>query len=333
MTGPTHLAALLLAALLVQEPIQVWLCPVHRDEQATRAGECSVCQRTLVRRQLISVWACPMHAEVVQDHGGECPLCSMSLVRMTRELEFYCPDHDGVIQSEAGRCPHGGNPLSRRAVPMPHGDHNPRHDGILFMAPDGFHHLEGALSEEGLFRLYVYDNFTRPLDARSFEARIADRRLAPAADGAFLELRLEDRPQFPAEVTLLLRLGNGEEERFDFIFPGRSAPAPLPTLGDLVIPERVEDIVTAIYERHERLRALMARGAWTELFIPALEAKDLALALGVRVGDEVALPVKKLVRAAWLLDMYGDLGNREKVASAYGLFEAGIRELERFHAP
>jgi hypothetical protein len=85
-------------------------------------------------------------------------------------------------------------------------------------------------------------------------------------------------------------------------------------------------------ERDARLRELIANGTWPDLYIPALEAKDLVLALAEKEPERVALPAKKLVRAAWLLDTYGDLGNREQVESAYRLFEEAIRELEDVHA-
>jgi hypothetical protein len=84
--------------------------------------------------------------------------------------------------------------------------------------------------------------------------------------------------------------------------------------------------------RDERVRDLIARGVWPDLYIPALEAKDLVLALSEREGDRVGVPAKKLVRAAWLLDAYGDLGNRLEVEKAYHLFEEAIRELEAAHA-
>ena len=75
-----------------------------------------------------------------------------------------------------------------------------------------------------------------------------------------------------------------------------------------------------------------ARGVWPDLYIPALEAKDLVLALHEKEGGRVSAPAKRLVRAAWLLDVYGDMGNRLEVEKAYRLFERSIRELEAARA-
>jgi hypothetical protein len=38
--------------------------------------------------------------------------------------------------------------------------------------------------------------------------------------------------------------------------------------------------------------------------------------------------VKRLVRSAWMLDTYGDLGNRAPIADAYVTFSAAVAELE-----
>lgn len=220
--------------------------------------------------------------------------------------------------------------LQHPPTPVPHGDHNPKHGGIFFMAPDLFHHLEGVI-EAGEFRLYIYNNLTQPMDARAFRARVGVRQLEPVTDGTYLRMPFQKPTgDDPPEVTAFVQLAEGGlEERFDFVF---MAPPDGDVLPDFVIPEKPEEIFREILARDSRIQALMVRGTWSELFIPALEAKDLALALESRLGATVSVAVKKVLRAAWLLDAYGDQGNREKVESTYRLFEAGIADLRKVYA-
>jgi hypothetical protein len=51
------------------------------------------------------------------------------------------------------------------SMEMPHMDHRPHHHGIFFMAPDNIHHIEGVLAPSNNFRLYLYDEYTKPLPA------------------------------------------------------------------------------------------------------------------------------------------------------------------------
>jgi hypothetical protein len=60
--------------------------------------------------------------------------------------------------------------LSASAAMKPHMDHEPKHGGVFFMAPDRFHHLEGVLLPAGTFKVYLFDDYTRPLPAKGFEA-------------------------------------------------------------------------------------------------------------------------------------------------------------------
>ncbi len=103
---------------------------------------------------------------------------------------------------------------------MSHADHRPRHGGIFFMAPDSFHHLEGTLTVDTReFRLYLYDNFTRPMDARQFQARIGTRLLTPAVTGEYLSTTLDRIEGSPPHLTAFVRFDRGQrEDQFDFVF-------------------------------------------------------------------------------------------------------------------
>jgi hypothetical protein len=273
-----------------------------------------------------------MHSHVKGADGEVCSICNMALVPTTREIQWVCPRHSDIGGTAPGTCPIDGQPLEKRSMAMPHGDHNPRHGGILFMAPNGFNHLEGTLSEDGVFRFYLYDDFTRPIGPDRVKARIEDRFLTPVEGGMHSEVSIGEPTSFPVEVVLFVQFdGAEEEERFDFIFAASGSPASM-DVSPFVIPTEPERITEEIFLRDTRIQELMRVGEWTDLYIPAMEAKELALALSAREGEGVALLVKKIVRAAWLLDMYGDMGNRLKVESAYELFEEGIRDLAGIHA-
>jgi len=88
-------------------------------------------------------FACPMGCEKdkVYLQPGKCPVCQM-------ELE----EHTAGVTA--------------------HTDHSPKHGGVFFMAPDNWHHLEGTLVSERELRIYLYDNFTKPLDAAGYSGEL-----------------------------------------------------------------------------------------------------------------------------------------------------------------
>ena len=69
--------------------------------------------------------------------------------------------------------------------------------------------------------------------------------------------------------------------------------------------------------------------------MPAFQAKDLAIALETR---EILLPEDRrqkseaalatLVRDAYLLDAFGDLGNKQQISDAYADFAAAAKEIQ-----
>ena len=290
----------------------------------------------------------------------------------------YCPMYDGgsnwVQLDGPVRNPFYGSTMLTcgvvDAAPGAHMDHTPRHGGTVFMAPDGFHHIEGAYPEPGVFRIYATDNYREPVDVtlwmgravleEEYDAATDEFRevtafaMLPAPGGAYLEAEVGD-VGVPAEIIARLQFEEDfPEERFDFIFAGFSGDAPRETLtldrpnvppalplAERIrprIPERTSDIVGGIEARDREIVDLVTRGAFTEIFIPALQAKELALALHdraealpTRARDDVRIAVRSLVRAAWLLDWYGDLGNKQQVDDAYGVFGSAVSQISRVY--
>ena len=253
-----------------------------------------------------------------------------------------------------------------------HMDHTPRHGGTVFMAPDSFHHIEGTFSEPGLFRLYATDNYREAVDVSDWTGRAVTLEeydeatdefvevrafdLFPSPDGAFLEALIPTSdPNFDAPAEFAAKVIFEEDfpaERFDFIFAdltteavadaplsvtfGGNAPEAVP-LAQRILPDIPADpfqIAVEIASRDRQIQDLIARGAFTEIFIPALQAKELALALQrstsalpAASGNQIRIAVRHLVRSAYLLDWYGDLGNKNNVDSAYAVFGGAVGEI------
>ena len=259
------------------------------------------------------------------------------------------------------------------AAPGAHMDHSPRHGGTVFMAPDSFHHIEGTYPEAGTFRLYATNNYREPVDMSQWGGRavleeaydsatdefteVVAFDLVPSPDGTFLEAVVGDLP-VPAEVIAKVTFGvDGEvfpEERFDFIFSeyAGDAVSPAPSLAAATadsavplsariqpqIPEVTSELVSEIGVRAQQLQELLTAGRFTEIFIPALQGKALALELETRADveslpprrrNELRIAVRHLVRAAYLLDWYGDLGNKQQVSGAFDIFSASVDAIAR----
>lgn len=227
-------------------------------------------------------YTCPMHPEVLEDKPGTCHICKMALeqTRIDTELNYSCPDHPVVITGKPGICP-----IDRRRELVPvvvtlhwtckqspdqklmdpgkcadgsdralvkqiraHGDHNPRHGGIFYMAQDQWHHLEGTYPSAGNFRAYFYDNYTKPIDAKAFTGSVVLQAIDPATkapkdvatfplrlsrDGKTLEgtLKNDERPSKETPTTMVAKVKmtkDGPEQPFTFAFVEYSKDVPPP---------------------------------------------------------------------------------------------------------
>jgi hypothetical protein len=220
-----------LAPIVATRPLPPlsWTCPMHPEVVTDTAGTCPICKMTLVAVRLESVWSCQLHPETTKFAAGQCPIDGRTLVRMIKALSFTCPVHAKVIDVNPGRCPIDKRPLIAKYSLRPHGDHNPKHGGQFFMAPNNWH-VEVTYPSAGLFRLYVYDDYSRPFVPSGFSGRIismADSKgkdvdaaipFKRAASGARLEARATGLG-LPAKIAVKVRFqANQPEYRFDFPF-------------------------------------------------------------------------------------------------------------------
>ncbi len=125
---------------------------------------------------------------------------------------------------------------------LEHSDHDPKHGGVFFMALDEVHHLEGTLTSPGVFRVYLYDAMTMPLDrGTTMQAsgtlhwgEFPDPPGIPLKVGkeeGMLMAELDREVEFPLTLTLLLNFPgaqDGDSELFNFMFDEYSKP---PAMG------------------------------------------------------------------------------------------------------
>ena len=260
---------------------------------------------------------------------------------MTVALTWTCAGHPENRPRRIRSSCADGTPMIAKRTLRPHGNHNPQHGGQFFMAPDNFHHLEGTYPRAGVFRLYLYDDYARPLpsaQAKHVKARAVTNETHDATThatkeiavfpltgrGRYLEARI-DTAAASAEVSAKVRFkDDGPEYRFDFTFPAytkepiapsaaaRTAnaagastaaasparatsvsptpdaglqPAVDPSLVPLPIPATVTGMIAQLETRRDQVGELIRRGDFTAVYVPAFQAKDLAIALEERLGD------------------------------------------------
>ena len=207
-----------------------WTCLHHPEVVDNTAGKCPICSMSLVPVRLDLVWTCTVHTTVAEHQAGKCRTCGRDLIRVIKAMSWTCRAHPKVDVLEPGRCPICKRTLIVKYSDRPHGDHNPKHGGTFFMAPNNWH-VEVTHPAAGLFRIYCYDEYSKPFMPKGFTARIemsaaqaksaAPQALpfkAPRPRSQYLEARIPDLG-LPAIIVVKVRfLADQPEYRFDFQF-------------------------------------------------------------------------------------------------------------------
>lgn len=339
-------------------PPLVYVCPMHSDQVAHEDGECPICKMGLEPMRLDNVFTCPVHSVVAEKHAGKCPICGRTLGEITVKVAWRCSGVDKDL-TEPQKCSDGTQAV-RVHQAAAHGNHNAQHGGQFFMAQDYWHHVEGAYPSPGVFRLYVYDDYTKPLarekitaikarlvtkeetDPKTFATReVAATPLKASAEGPYLEATI-DPLTLPADVVLqAVFTAGGKEQRFDFTFAEFSADS-MPVALDVAtrlmmdVPDDPGGILKMLGERREQLTEMASRGGLAEVWVPGLQGKELALALELHAREfaearrtRIGAAVHAIVLAAFRLDSAGDRGEREMVDKAAKDFAAAVDVLQR----
>jgi hypothetical protein len=214
-----------------------YTCTMHAEVVDDHEGKCPICGMTLVPIRLALVYSCPVHREITEPQAGTCKVCGRDLLRVTKSVTFTCRVHAKVDELNPGNCPICKRVLVMRYSIRPHGDHNPKHGGFFLMASNNWH-LEVTHPAESVFRLYVYDAYSKPFKPPGLAARIieapnkAGMKTAvnipfdkvPRAD--YLEARIPGLGQ-TVDIAAKVRFEQGDEDyRCDFMFTDYSKEPP-----------------------------------------------------------------------------------------------------------
>lgn len=101
------------------------------------------------------------------------------------------------------------------------------------------------------------------------------------------------------------------------------------------LPSAPAELVALLEQRTKEVEVAINDGQFGYVYIPALLSKDIALAVGDTVNSlptqrqaQATAAVRRLVLAAWDLDFYGDLGNKEKITEAFNTFSAAFADIK-----
>lgn len=396
-----------------------YVCPMASDAEVvdTKPGKCPLCGMQLEPVRLDTAWSCPNHAAVIRDKAGACPIDKRELVRVVVAKYWTCGDKPDEKLPDPGKCGNG-SPRKLNTALRAHGDHNPRYGGSFFMAEDKWHHLEGTYPSAGLFRMFFYDNFTKPLSPKKFTGRVffeeagketASFPMTVSRNGQTLDAQIKGMPAQPAKTTPVKLAAKIKfdpklpEQRFDFFFidytkappstppapkpaataaapasppagtapvaastvkpatapvpsPAQATPEPTPSntpsplpqnssaatlsrtdAAQLVenLPSSPTELLKLLEQRTTEVKQAIADGQYGYVYIPALLSKDIALAIGDQASqlpdakqNHASAAVRRLVIAAWDLDFYGDLGNKDKITEAYDSFASAFADIK-----
>ncbi len=208
-----------------------YVCIMPGDEGVLedKPGTCPnpKCGMKLVPIRLATAYSSIRHPQFVRGEPFKDPIDGGPTVPIVASMFWTCSGSDEKLL-DPGKCP-DGKPRQVGYERRAHGDHNPRHGGQFFMADDSWHHLEGTYPSGGPFRVFFYDDFTRPMAVKGFTGKVSvldssEKELASYPLKAGRGTNVLETPvkgaALPLKVKLSVQFTPTDKTRvFDFTFP------------------------------------------------------------------------------------------------------------------
>lgn len=106
-----------------------------------------------------------------------------------------------------------------------------------------------------------------------------------------------------------------------------------------VMPRTAEALASLLGQHRDEVKHLLTQGQFGALYIPALLSKDVALAFQAHVDERpatargaVTRAIAQVVRSAFQIDAFGDMGNRQQLERAFTEYSKAVDVLREQYA-
>ena len=181
--------------------------------------------------------------------------------------------------------------------------------------------------DKGLENLLIFVRDTRGFDLTGYKRSSLARRIRK-------RMGLVDVTTFADYQDLLEASAEEYDHLFDSVLINVTSFFRDTDAWTYLQRELVPEMLAQLKTRTDQIRSFIDKGTFAAIYVPAFQAKDLALALDEHKQEltperrKVAEPaIAKLVRTAYLLDAFGDIGNKQQISEAYTKFVEAANDI------